>query len=189
MVPVSFEADPGGISLAQLNTTVFACLMVAVIGWDLKTQRIPNALTMTGLAVGLLLRAAMGAELLLWGLAGAGLAFLISVPLFAMGGMGGGDAKLIMAAGAFLGPGDLITAILIAAVLGGLMGVIEAARRGVLLPVLLNAKNMMVYAITLGRAGEGRSLESPNVIAVPYGIAIALGCLAVWFFPVLTEVL
>ncbi len=54
-------------------------------------------------------------------------------------------------------------------------------RRGVLVPVLLRTRDLGVNALTLGRAGERLTLNSPGAITVPYGAAIAIGSLAVWF--------
>ncbi len=157
--------------------------------WDLRAKRIPNGLTLFGVAAGLALRASAGGGMIVSGLEGLGLALLVALPLFALGALGGGDAKLLGVAGAFLGPADLIWAMLAAALLGGALGILVAVKRGVLLPILLNAKGMIVYLLSLGRVGERRSLESPGAVSVPYGVAIALGALFVWFSPELTELI
>jgi hypothetical protein len=56
-----------------------------------------------------------------------------------------------------------------------------AARRGVLLPVLLNTRELGIWLLTLGRKGERVKLGSPGAVAFPFGVAIAIGSLAVWF--------
>ena len=35
--------------------------------------------------------------------------------------------------------------------------------------------------LTLGRFGERLTLASPGAITIPYGVAIAVGSIAVWF--------
>lgn len=169
--------------LSALNACAFL-LLVAVAAWlDVRTGRIPNALTVTGLAVALALRALPGAGPILPGLGGAGIALAVGLPLFALGGLGGGDVKLLAAVGAFLGPERLVTALLAAGVAGGVLAVAVALRRGVLLPALLGTRNLLARWATLGRAGERRSFGSPGAVTVPYGVAIAVGAVAGWFLP------
>ena len=59
---------------------------------------------------------------------------------------------------------------------------LEAVRRGVILPAVFNAGRMMRYWLTTGRSGEQRTLTSPGAVAVPYGVAIALGAIVWWFW-------
>lgn len=168
-----------------VTTAILVAVMLAASVWDVRERRIPNILTIGGIIVALLIRAVPGGYPLLGGVAGIGVALLIAVPLFALGGIGGGDAKLLAAAGAFLGPTDLVWAFLATGIVGGLLGIVTAARNGGLLPLLVNTKDMMLHALTLGRAGRGRSLRTPGAVNAPYGLAIAIGCLIVWFSPLL----
>jgi prepilin peptidase CpaA len=103
---------------------------------------------------------------------------LITVPLFAVRAVGGGDAKLLMAVGAFLGPQGFLLAGLFTAIVGGVMSLVECARRGVLIPLLLNTGGLARFYLTLGRGGERVSLATSGAISVPYGVAIALGSVA-----------
>jgi hypothetical protein len=59
--------------------------------------------------------------------------------------------------------------------------VAAAVRRGVIVPVLLACRDLLVHGLTLGRAGERQTIESPGAPTVPYGAAIAIGSVAVWF--------
>ena len=70
-----------------------SALVGAAAASDVAWRRIPNALTMAGLCLALGLRALEGGPMLLQGLAGAGMGLALSFPLFALGGMGGGDVK------------------------------------------------------------------------------------------------
>jgi prepilin peptidase CpaA len=164
-----------------LATVAFVLVMGTATGWDITRRRIPNALVLTGIAAGLLFRLPGGWASVGAGLAGAGLALALTFPLFALRGLGGGDVKLFAAVGAFLGPAGFIAALLASAIIGGLLAVGLALRRGVLLPILLNIRDLAVNAVTFGKSGERVTLDTPGALTVPYGAAIALGSLAIWF--------
>ncbi|HSJ24326.1 MAG TPA: prepilin peptidase [Longimicrobiales bacterium] len=169
--------------MTETALTVLLVLTVAVAAvMDVRTRRIPNVLTLSALGVALALRALLGWPALGAGLLGAGVALALLLPLFAMGGVGGGDAKLLVAVGGFLGLGGFITAVLATAVFGGVMAVAYATRRGVILPLLLNTGGLFKYVVTAGHGGERRTKESPGAVTLPYGVAIAAGTLfAIWY--------
>jgi prepilin peptidase CpaA len=157
-------------------------LLLGAAAWtDYRSRRIPNALTIAGLGVAVLLRAVLGPEAILDGLVGALLAFVLTLPLIVLGVMGGGDAKLLIAIGAFMGPRHFLTAATLIAIIGGMLAVVDAGRRGVLLPVLYNCGQIMKHWATFGRRGANRSFASVGALTIPYGIAIAAGALLWWF--------
>jgi prepilin peptidase CpaA len=156
-------------------------LLVAAAWTDYRQRRIPNWLTMGGLALALLLRLVSGPGMLIEGLIGVLLAFVLTLPLLMLGVMGGGDAKLLMAIGAFMGPRDFLWAGVLIAVVGGMMATIDAGRRGVLLPVMYNCGQIMKHWATMGRKGANRSFATVGALTIPYGIAIAAGALLWWF--------
>ncbi len=81
---------------------ILLALLIAACTTDLRSRRIPNALTFPILGLGVL----MAPLHLSWweGLAGALVAFGLAVPGWRFGGaMRAGDVKLLMAAGALLG--------------------------------------------------------------------------------------
>jgi prepilin peptidase CpaA len=172
--------------VAPVITAVLVLTMGAAAFFDLRTRRIPNWLTLGGLAAALLLRALTGVHPLLDGLAGAGLGFGIGIACMILGALGGGDGKLLMTAGAFLGFRPFVGALLLIGVLGGLLGIAEAVRQRAILPAVYSAGGMLKRWATLGRsaAGPARTLESPGAVKVPYGVAIALGAHARWFWGV-----
>jgi prepilin peptidase CpaA len=168
--------------MAGLTTFAFLTLVVLAAGADLRSRRIPNILTLTGLVTGLALRSAGGLGALADGVLGVGLAIVVAVPLFALGGLGGGDTKLLAAVGAFMGPSRLVGALLLIALLGGLMAVIDAGRRGVLAPVLTNCLMIMRSWIRPGGSGERQTISATGALTIPYGVAIAIGASAWWFW-------
>ena len=170
------------MTLDWITTGAFVAILVTAACSDVRTNRIPNLLTLGGLISGLLLRAVGGFDELAHGLLGAGLALLIALPFFAVRALGGGDTKLLMTVGAYLGEGRLVGALLLIAVLGGVIAVAESVRRGVIVPVVLNSVDMMKRWATLGHKGAPRSLSSPGAVSIPYGVAIALGAIVWWFW-------
>jgi prepilin peptidase CpaA len=182
MLPDAESKDDEVMEYQSIATITFVSVMLAALGWDVATRRIPNALVVVGVLCALALRSAAGPAALWAGMTGAAIAFAIALPLFALRAMGGGDVKLFAAVGAFLGPSLFLPAFVASAIVGGVLGIVYAVRRGVLLPVMLSSKDLMVNAATLGRSGERPKLGKPGAVTVPYGAAIAIGSVAVWFF-------
>jgi prepilin peptidase CpaA len=169
--------------VASLVTSVFfVAMLVLAAALDLATRRIPNWLVFGGGACALALRAGAGVGSVWEGLLGVSLAFGLTLPLFAVGALGGGDAKLLMAVGAFMGPGRLVGALLVIAIVGGIIALLFSAGRGVLLPALLNARAMLGSWLRLGRRGADASTPAPSAATIPYGLAIAIGAVVWWFW-------
>jgi prepilin peptidase CpaA len=162
---------------------IFALVLGAAAFWDIRDRRIPNSVTMTGLILALAMSLILKDLPITAALAGAGLALVLSFPLFALGGIGAGDAKLFTAVGAFVGPIGVLAVIIYGGLVGGALALADAARRGVIIPLLWNTKNMAVHLLTLGRYGERVTLATPGAQTLPYGVAIAIGGLAAWFLP------
>ncbi len=157
-------------------------LVVCAAAWsDARTRRIPNRLTVAGLLVALSLRVLLGPIPLWQGVLGATLALAISVVLFALGILGGGDAKLLTAVGAFLGPVAFVGALAVSCVAGAVMAVVEAARRGALLLLFVQLLDIVSFWRTRGQGGDARRVSTPGAMTVPFGVAIAIGAIT-WRF-------
>lgn len=169
--------------LSALHLLALTSLLAVCVFTDLRERRIPNKATVLGLLAGLVIGAFLQGGFPSSALAGAGLALAFSFPLVVVGALGAGDAKLLTAVGAFVGPLGLVSVALYTALAGGLLAVGNTVRRGAFLGVLVNMKNLLVHWITLGRHGERIALNSPGAQSVPYGLAIAAGALAAWAYP------
>lgn len=168
--------------MTQAAATVILVIFVCTAAcWDASTNRIPNSITVTGLAAAFILRAPLGVESLLQGVGGFGLALVVSVTLFALRAIGGGDAKLLAAVGAFMGFSQIMGALGLIAVLGAAYAVLSIAARGLLPLLALNTLDLVKSWVSLGRAGERRKLETSAALTIPYGIPIAMGTLIWWF--------
>ncbi|HEX5386796.1 MAG TPA: prepilin peptidase [Gemmatimonadales bacterium] len=156
-------------------------LMVVAAWSDLRTRRIPNQLTIAGLVAALLVRSLFGWPALSAGVQGAGLALAAGFVLYAIGAMGAGDAKLLGAMGAFMGPDNLIGALALIMIAGMIVAVVSVARKGLLPLLLVNTLDLFRSWKIFGGDGQGRRLTSPGALTVPYGVPIALGTLVWWF--------
>src|SRR5919112_3855427 len=163
---------------ASLVLVVFVC---AAAWWDATTGRIPNEVTVTGLAAALILRAPLGVDPFLHGLGGLGLAFGVAIVLYALRAIGGGDVKLLAGIGAFVGASEILPVLGLIAVLGAAHALLVVSFRGLLPLLVFNTIDLIKSWLTLGRIGPIRKLESPNALTIPYGVPIALGTMAWWF--------
>lgn len=153
-------------------------MVIAIIGAgiDLRSRIIPNWLTLSGffggLAWHLLLPEGQG---ILFATSGAAFASLFFLVPFLRGGIGGGDFKLFLALGAFLGPWNGIRIAIAAAIIGGLMAV------AFMLAQKASARSSQPTEVSSPPSGENSENDSPSVRkgrdwgAIPYGPAIALG--------------
>lgn len=169
--------------MIDLLLTIGLIATCAIAVWsDLRTGRIPNVLTLSGLTAALVLRAVGGPDLLGDGLAGAAVAFGLSLPLFLLGGLGGGDVKLLIAVGAFLAPARLFVALAAMAISGGVIALAAVLRRRALGRTLANVWRIVKTAIlaalfrTVPRSPLP-TLRTPGAITTPYGLAIATGAI------------
>ena len=180
------------MTTAEILELTMAVGLVAVCGagvwFDVRENRLPNRLTVPALLGALLVRAAWGMDPLQSGLLAATAAFAVALPFYLVGGLGAGDVKFLAAVGAFLGLPKLPTALLVMALVGGLMAIVAIVRHRVFRRTLNN-----LYAIMLtfgsktftgwkGRESEALlTVNSPGALTVPYGVAIAAGALTGWF--------
>ena len=168
-------------STGWIFPTVAIILLAFLASWsDLRTRRIPNLLTVSGLGLALGLTAAAGPNVFLSGLAAAGITLVLGFALFALGVLGAGDVKLFAAFAALLGLERLPAALIVCGLAGGLLVIGAAVRAGVLLPLLFNVRDMMVAVVVPGGRGANAVVRAVGV-SVPYGVAISIGALGAWF--------
>jgi leader peptidase (prepilin peptidase)/N-methyltransferase len=135
-----------------------ACLALAAI--DAEFQILPDKITLTGIAFGILLaffsRSRTPAAALLGAAAGGGGLYLIAFlyeKIAGHEGMGLGDVKMLAMIGAFLGVSGVLVSVLLASFAGSAVGIV---------------------AIALGRGDRKMRL--------PFGVFLAAGGVAAFFF-------
>jgi prepilin peptidase CpaA len=153
---------------ATLGLMVFPLAMIYAGAMDLFTLKIRNKLVLAIAGAWLLLAPLAGFSLveLGWSVGGAALAFACMLGLFALGWIGGGDAKLAAAAALWFQPQETLLFFIYTALLGGVLTLIILQLRARMLPV------------TLGRVPWIAQLHDSKT-GVPYGAAMAPAALIV----------
>jgi prepilin peptidase CpaA len=147
---------------------------------DIRTRRIPNALTaaMAGIGLGL---AAAGVSGISVGASIAGLlvGLALMMPGHLLGATGAGDVKLMAAVGAIVGPGLTVTAFLFTALAGGVLAVAVAVRRrrfkatfagtGRLIAAPTDAPREIRAAAPVSRFAYGPAIAIGSILAAMFG--------------------
>lgn len=151
--------------IAEILVIVALPLLLAAAGaYDLASFTIPNFLNAALLAVFVLFAFAAGLSIpaigwhLLAGLAG----LMVGFALFALGFVGGGDAKLFAVTLLWLGLRDFLPYMLVASISGGVLTVVMLGLRQLPLPPPFMRQ---AWIVKLHDARSG----------IPYGVALAVG--------------
>lgn len=153
-----------------------AVLLSLMAGWtDLRSRRIPNWLTVPGFVVGVtlntILRGKDGFESSLLG-ALVGLGLLL--PFVLLRSLGAGDWKLAGALGAFAGRELLINFLIGSVFVAGVMAVALIIYKRRVRQTMRNIGHILVSLVTFQLPGHRVSLDNPDALKVPYGVALAL---------------
>lgn len=113
----------------DIVTAIATLVLVATAAiWDFRQNRIPNWLTLSAIPAGIIWNTWMGGFLgLQMSVAGFAVGFGMLFILFATGGGGGGDVKLMGALGAWVGVKTIITVFLLSAAMIFLLLVFSVA--------------------------------------------------------------
>jgi len=151
------------------------------IGVDLRTRRIPNLLSGSAILAGPVLNALyFGRPGLLASLVGFALTVGILLGPFALGGIGGGDVKMMGAVGALLGPRLALAGVAAGMILGGAIMTLHLLRRGRLREKLAATGEMVtVAAWSRSLTPLKVSATDRGAIALPYSVPLGLGTVAV----------
>ena len=97
------------------------CILIVAAIIDIRIRKIPNLLTYPAMIAGLVYHGVMsGPNGLFFSAGGLVLGIAIFILPYLMGGMGAGDAKLMGAVGAVLGPSGVFNASVFTAIAGGI---------------------------------------------------------------------
>jgi len=153
-----------------------AVALALFAGWtDWRSRRIPNWLTVPGLLIGVLANVLTGGrDGLKASLLGAGLGLLALLPFVLLRSLGAGDWKLAGALGAFVGWQALANLLMGSVFVAGVMalGLVIYKRR--FKETMRNIGRLLASMLTFRMPGAEVSLDNPQSLKVPYGVALAL---------------
>lgn len=153
---------------------LIACGIGAIT--DLRSSRIPNALTAVTAMLAIALHVPGGMSSVVPALLSLASVLVIGFLLFRFRLIGGGDIKLIAAVAAAASFPGCLTFILYTMLAGGLLAIVVALRRGSLRASFYNASSTLAYPALYYRSA-GFAIPSAG-IKMPYGVAIFAGALA-----------
>jgi prepilin peptidase CpaA len=164
---------------------VLAVVLVAAAVFDLRRGTVYNWLTYPAILAGLALGAAQGAAAgdtatgLVDHLVGLGFGFGVLLAAYVLGGMGGGDVKLMGAVGALLGWHDwaALEAVFYSFLVGAVLGIILMVWRG-RVRVVIRRLWMAARILPLPTATLDEATGEPT-FRVPFGFAACVGTL--WY--------
>ena len=153
-----------------------AVLLSLIAGWtDLRSRRIPNWLTVPGLLVGVAANTILGGwSGLKTSLLGAAVGLALLLPFVLLRSLGAGDWKLAGALGAFAGPSMLVDLLIGSVFVAGVMAVGLVIYTGRVRQTIRNIGHILISLVTFRLPGSRVSLDNPDALKVPYGVALAL---------------
>jgi prepilin peptidase CpaA len=153
-----------------------AVALALIAGWtDWRSRRIPNWLTVPGFLVGVLANVLTnGRDGLKASLLGAGLGLVVLLPFVLLRSLGAGDWKLAGALGAFVGWQALANLLMGSVFVAGVMalGLVIYKRR--FKETMRNIGRLLASMLTFRMPGAEVSLDNPQSLKVPYGVALAV---------------
>ncbi len=171
--------------ISQPVAWIVSLILVEAAIIDGARLKVPNWLTYHLALIGLLVAAWTGGTSgLLWSLAGLGAGLAMLLPLYAIGGMGAGDVKLLAGIGAWFGAAFTWQAFIVSAIVGAVLAVIMMVRSGDFMGHVARMKviaDEIVQIRNPARLAEIAAERKPRMTLLPYGIPITIGtigCLA-----------
>ncbi|MCH2200686.1 MAG: A24 family peptidase [Fuerstiella sp.] len=164
---------------------VSAILILAA--WiDGKELKVPNWITFPMVLSGLVYSTCTGG----WGGMGAGLAGMATglaclLPLYAVGGMGAGDVKLMAGIGAWLGWQITLAAFVVSVVVGAVMAVLMVLYRGAWKKHYETFLTIFSEWIVIRNPYELSRIAAerkPTMALLPYGIPICIGSIGYFLY-------
>jgi len=164
------------MTLAPWIPAVLVAIGAGVLDW--RYRRIPNWLTVSGLAAGV----AVNTILFRWpglkaALLGTALGLGLLLPFVLVRSLGAGDWKLAGALGACLGPRQLLSVLIGTILIAGVMALAVVIWKGRLKRTLSNIARLLAAMFSLRMPGPEVSLDDPQSTKIPFGVAMALAVL------------
>ena len=162
-------------------------VILIVAAWiDGKELRVPNWITFPMVLAGLVYSTWVG------GLAGLGagllgmcVGLLCLLPLYAVGGMGAGDVKLMAGIGSWLGARITFYAFCVSTIVGAIMAVFMVLYSKKFRKHYENFLLILTEWVTIKdpkKLSEIAAERKPTMMLLPYGIPICIGSIGYFFY-------
>lgn len=155
-----------------------SAVLVLAAAIDGPTRRVPNWLTFPFAVAGLAYSFVPGGMGPLMSFAGLALGLVLLLVLYAIGGMGAGDVKLLAGVGAWVGPWLVVGAFAATALVGGVMGLVMMAwsgRFGEHWERMLTIGMEVVVVQDPVKLSEAAAKRKASMTLLPYAIPMAVG--------------
>lgn len=172
-LPAAIMLQSGPWIFGPWIPAVLVAIGAGILDW--RYRRIPNWLTVSGLAAGV----AVNTILYRWpglkaSLLGTALGLGLLLPFVLVRSLGAGDWKLAGALGACLGPRQLLCVLMGTILVAGVMALAVVIWKGRLKQTLLNIAHLLAALFSLRMPGSEVSLDDPQSTKIPFGVAMAL---------------
>ena len=118
-----------------------------------------------------------GKHAALLSLAGAALGLGILLPFVLLGGLGGGDWKLVGGLGAFFGARRLVPVLLLTLIINGIMAIALVVWKRRVGQTFRNLGRITAALFRLHLPGSGFTIDNPETAKIPFGIAAMIAVL------------
>jgi len=178
---------PIGIAWAYI---LLVGVLVTAALIDLRRGVVPNYLTLPTIIVGLVGHSIVGGfegnsqSLGLYGaLAGLALGFIPMFVAWKMGGVGGGDVKLMAAIGAMTGWRFTLSALLFGLLVAAIMAIFVMTHKKIVKQTLIRVWHCLLLALAVKKTFDPTTAQSPKV---PVAVAFCVGAIialieTLWF--------
>lgn len=181
--------------LKVIENSLLIVLITSSAYLDLRSKRIPNYLTLTGIILGIIINIySNGRQGLVFSLFGTFIGLLMLLIPFILGGMGGGDVKLMAAIGALKGWRFVLLTTIYSGLVGGIIIIIIIIKQKKLLITLKRVLAIILKPLmfVLTFTFENKKLKQFNSWLldsqidwekqyIPYGVAIGIGAIMAYF--------
>ena len=161
---------------------VSAILILAA--WiDGKELKVPNWITFPMVLTGLIYSTCTGS--LSAGLMGMATGLACLLPLYAVGGMGAGDVKLMAGIGAWLGWQITMEAFIVSVVVGAVMAVLMVLSRGTWKKHYENFLTILSEWVVIRdpyKLSRIAAERKPAMVLLPYGVPICIGSIGYFLY-------
>jgi prepilin peptidase CpaA len=164
----------------SIHAEIATCLLLVYVSMvaliDIRTHRIPNALSASAAVLGLILQTSLnGAPGLLSAMAGAAIGLGLFLPFYLLRAFGGGDVKAMATVGIFLGAQLTPLAVALTLIAGAIIGVIFLLFSSGAISALYRLVAVAAAPVASLRRGQDAGSQTRRFA---YGGAIAVGTFA-----------